>query len=75
MGGRTSRRKIRSFMTLITRPIVASIPPSPLSGRANSIVWPFRRRPRERSWLLMYSDAVRRLSDSIVPRSLAEKVY
>lgn len=65
-GEHASRRRIRSLITLITRPIVVSIPPSPLSGRAKSIVWPLRRRPRERSWLLMYKDAVLRLSDSIV---------
>jgi len=51
---------------LMTFPMVASIPPSPLSGHAKSIVWPFRSRPRERSWLLIYSEAVRRLSDSIL---------
>ena len=46
-------------------PIVASKPPSPLSGRAKSMVCPFRSSPRDKSWLLMYSDAVRRLSASI----------
>jgi hypothetical protein len=50
--------------------MVPSTPPSPWAGRENSIVWPLRRRPRERSWLFMYREAVRRLSDSIVDFSL-----
>lgn len=65
----TSLRRIKSFTTLITLPIVASRPPSSLSGRAKSIVWPLRRRPRDNSWLLIYSDAVRRLSGSIFARA------
>ena len=28
--------------------------------------WPSRRRPRDSSWLLMYSEAVRRFSESIM---------
>lgn len=67
----TSRRNIKSFTMLMTFPIVASIPPSPFSGHAKSIVWPFRSRPRERSWLLIYSDAVRRLSDSMLSVNLS----
>jgi len=65
-GNHTSLLKIKSLTTLITLPIVPSTPPSPFSGRANSIVWPLRKRPRDRSWLLMYKDAVFKLSDSMV---------
>ncbi len=49
-------------MTLITLPIVACSP-SPDSGSAKSILWPSRSRPRDNNWLLMYNEAVRRLSD------------
>lgn len=63
--GRTSRRRIKSLIMLITFPIVPSAPPSPLSGCANSMFWPLRSNPLERSWLFMYRDAVFRLSDSI----------
>lgn len=62
----TSRLRIKSFTTLMILPIVDSNPPSSLSGRAKSIACPLRSRPRERRRLLIYADAVRKLSDSIV---------
>lgn len=65
-GKHTSRRKIKSLTTLIILPIVASNPPSSLSGRAKLIVWPFLNNPLESNWLLIYSDAVLRLSGSIL---------
>lgn len=45
--------------------MVTSSPSSDLCGRAKSIVCPFRKSPRESSWLFMYRDAVRRLSASM----------
>lgn len=68
-GARTSRRRIRSLTTAITRPIVAATSALVSPGSVKSIVWPSRRRPRDRSWLLMYSDACRRLSSSTMASS------
>jgi len=62
----TSRRRMRSFTTLMTLPMVAVSSLSVSPGLAKSILCPSRRSPRDSSWLLMYSDAVRRLSDSII---------
>lgn len=62
----TSRRMIRSLRTLTMRPIVAASSPWFIAGLAKSMLWPSRRRPLESSWLLMYSDAVRRFSVSIM---------
>jgi len=64
-GVRTSRRSIRSWTRLITCAIVASVPPSPLEGRANSIDLPLRSKPRASRRLLTYVDAVLRLNESI----------
>ena len=44
-------------------PIVPSMPPSPFAGFAKLIVVPLRSRPRESKRLLMYRDAVERLSE------------
>ena len=51
--------------------IVASAPPSAFEGRANSIGLPLRRRPRDSRRLFTYVDAVLRLNESIVWKSLA----
>lgn len=45
--------------------IVASAPPSPFDGRANSIGLPLRSRPRASKRLFRYVDAVFRFSESI----------
>lgn len=45
--------------------MVASFPPSPLDGWANSMGLPLRNNPRDSSRLLMYVDAVLRLYDSM----------
>lgn len=64
---------MRSFTTAMTRPIVCasiSSPPAspylPPAGSEKSISSPSRIRPRDSSWLLMYTDAVRRFSESII---------
>lgn len=59
----TSLRKIRSLTTPMILLIVSPKSP-PLIGSAKSMVEPSRSSPLERSWLLMYSDAVLRLSVS-----------
>jgi hypothetical protein len=62
----TSRLKIRSLTTAMTRVMVSVTSPSLWPGWAKSMLLPSRRRPRDNSWLLMYNDAVRRFSDSII---------
>lgn len=47
-------------------PIVSATSSSESPGSAKSMPRPSRSRPRERSWLFMYSEAVRRLSESIM---------
>lgn len=46
--------------------MVASFPPSPRDGCANSMFFPSRRSPRAKSKLLMYVAAVLRLYDSMM---------
>jgi len=60
---------------LMIRSIVPLVPPSPFSGLANSIVWPFRNNPRDRSWLLIYKEAAFRFSDSIVTSKFAKCLH
>lgn len=50
--------------TLIIRPMVPRAPPSSLHGSTKSICWLSFSNPRDRSWLLMYRDAVCRFSKS-----------
>ena len=62
----TSRLKIKSCTRFMTLPIVASTPPSAFAGHANSMGTPLRSSPRDKSKLLIYVEAVRRLWASIV---------
>lgn len=49
----------------MTCAIVASVPPSPLDGRANSTLLPLRSSPRARRRLLIYAEAAFRFWESI----------
>ena len=62
----TSLRRTISWTTLMILAIVASVPPSPCDGLANSIDLPFRSNPRDNKRLLIYSDAVCKFWESIV---------
>lgn len=53
-------------MTAMTRLIVSATSASVSPGWAKSMPLPSRSRPRDSSWLLIYSDAVRKFSDSII---------
>ena len=63
---RTSRFRIKSWIRLMIWAIVASFPPSPRDGCANSMLFPSRNSPRAKSKLLIYVAAVLRLYDSIL---------
>jgi len=52
--------------------IVASFPPSPLEGCANSIGTPLRKSPRARSKLFRYVEAVLRFDESMVAMDICE---
>ena len=69
LGIRTSRRSTISCTRFMILAFVASEPPSPFDGFANSMGVPLRRSPRDNNKLLMYVEAVYKFWESIVVMS------